>query len=84
MTQTHNQAIEFLTENGWNYDRNRPATEAFSKVTCPYDYDPYGDESKYASMDEALEYIRKDNPEAFYDFELIDNLNPKYKTLVWK
>jgi hypothetical protein len=74
---THNESINFLIENGWEYDKNRPANKRFFRTV-----NDFNDEFEYVSMEDALEYTRWENPGAFSEFELLDNLDTKFSTMV--
>lgn len=75
---THNETVNFLTIQGWDYDPNLPDGECFRIK----DYNPDLDEKEWYTLQEALEIERLDNPEGFREFELIENLDNRYMTMV--
>lgn len=75
---THNETVNFLTIQGWDYDPNLPDGECFR----PNDYLPAIDSKEWYTLQEALDIERMNDPEAFREFELLDNLDNRYLTMV--
>lgn len=75
---THNETINFLVVQGWDFDPNLPDGQCFR----PIDYDPEYDFKEWFTLDEAMAIERQNNPEAVREFELIDSLDSRYMTMV--
>jgi hypothetical protein len=74
---THNETVNYLVLQGWEYDAN--AGDGFAFRPSWYDEDA-GDQEWY-TISEALELERKYNSESFREFELVNNLNSRYASM---
>jgi len=72
---THNENINFLLLQGWEYDKNRNGNACFR---------PCWDDEKWFSLNEALSTECLINPDEYKNFELIDNLDQKMSYSVSK
>lgn len=63
---THNEAVDFLTLQGWEYNPN-----------CKDEYVFHLDGEKH-TLKEALEIQKMKDPESYREFELVTNLDSRY------
>jgi hypothetical protein len=74
---THNETVNYLVLQGWEYDANAGDGFAFR----PSWYDIELDDQEWYTIDQALEIERKYNPEAYREFELVTNLDSRYANM---
>jgi hypothetical protein len=74
---THNETVNYLVLQGWEYDAN--ASDGFAFRPSWYDEDL--DTQEWYTISEALELERKYNSESFREFELVNNLNSRYASM---
>lgn len=69
----HNETVNYLLLQGWEYDANAGDGFAFNK--------PEWSEEDWYTIDDALEIEMKQNPESYYEFELTSKLNSRYASM---
>jgi hypothetical protein len=70
----HNETVNFLVLQGWEYDANAGDGFAFR----PEWYDEDALDQEWYTIEQALECERMDNPDAYREFELVNNLDSRY------
>ena len=71
----NNESVQFLIEQGWEINPNRPDDRiAFSADMYMYDDEFDG----WMTIEEALHAERMNNPEAFAELEMMQSLDGKH------
>jgi hypothetical protein len=75
---THNETINFLILQGWEYDPNMPDGQVFRLYNVDLDWE----DREWYTIQEALDIEKMNNPDEFREFELLDSLDNRYLTMV--
>jgi len=71
---THNETVNYLVLQGWEYDANAGDGFAFR----PNWYDEDIDEQEWFTIDQALEIEKINDPESYREYDMVQNLNSRH------
>lgn len=75
---THNETVNFLILQGWDWDPNLPDGACFRDPN--FDSDWQGKE--WYTIEEALSIEKDSDPESYSEYQMIHSLDTRYLTMV--